>query len=106
MNDTIEKLGRMIERQLPDHPDRAARLLSTAYSAVSAQTGLFPSKRRTRSREYLQSYTARLLSGMLRDPSTRIPAVLYRKASVRHAAGSFRLRGRQYFHAVGDFLRA
>ncbi|MBP3876581.1 MAG: 2-hydroxyacyl-CoA dehydratase [Lachnospiraceae bacterium] len=69
MNDTIEKLGRMIERQLPDHPDRAARLLSTAYGAVSAQAGLFPSKRRTRSREYLQSYTARLLSGMLRDPS-------------------------------------
>lgn len=69
MNESIEKLGRLIEAQVEEHPGRAALMLSGAYGAVGFQAGRFPSKKRARSREYLQSYTAKLLAGMLRDPS-------------------------------------
>ena len=69
MNKRIEKLGAAISDRVDKNPERAASMLSLAYRAVGFQAGHFPSKKYTSSREYLQSYTARLLADMLKDPS-------------------------------------
>ena len=69
MNKNIEKLGSVISSFVPEKPGRAASMLELAYRAVSFQAGHFPSGHFTRSREYLQSYTSKLLADMLKDPS-------------------------------------
>ena len=69
MNETIEKLGNYISSSVPQHPDRASKLLETAYRAVGFKAHHFPGKQVLRSREYLQAYTAKLLADMLKDPS-------------------------------------
>lgn len=69
MNETIEKLGSFISSQVPDHPRRAARMLGAAYRAVGLHARYLPGKQFTRSREYLQAFTANLMADMLKDPS-------------------------------------
>lgn len=69
MNGKIEKLGAFISSQAEAHPGRTAQMLAAAYDIVGMQAAHFPSGSYTRSREYLQSYTARLLAKLLRDPA-------------------------------------
>ena len=69
MNGKIEKLGACISSQAEAHPGRTAQMLAAAYDIVGMQAAHFPSGSYTRSREYLQSYTARLLAKLLRDPA-------------------------------------
>jgi benzoyl-CoA reductase/2-hydroxyglutaryl-CoA dehydratase subunit BcrC/BadD/HgdB len=85
MNQGVEKFGQMIEKQLPHHPGRARRLLSAAYSFIGFQAAHFPAKKFASSREYLQSYTAKLLSAMLRDPSGAAVVNIFLPCEIFHA---------------------
>ncbi len=87
MNRTIEKLGAAISGQAERAPDRAAAMLSLSYRTVGFQAGHFPSKKYTKSREYLQAYTARLLSDMLRDPSASAVVNIFMPSEIFCALG-------------------
>ena len=69
MNQIVETYGRLIDGQIPEHPQRAADLMTAAYSLVGMQASHFPSKKRMASREFLQGYTAKLMTKLLKDPS-------------------------------------
>ena len=85
MNAKIEQFGAWLEKQVPKHPDRVRKILSLVYRAVGFQAGRFPSKRFTRSREYLQSYTAGLLAKMLKDPSGSAVVNIFLPCEILHA---------------------
>lgn len=85
MNKNIEKLGEWIGRQVPEHPDRAARMLSLAYRAVGFQASKFPSGKREASREFLQGYLSNLMAGMLKDPSKSAVVNIFMPPEIFHA---------------------
>lgn len=87
MNPKIEKYGAFLKKQVPGHPGTVRRLLAATYGAIGLQAERFPSGKYTSSREYLQSYTARLLSGMLSDPSGAAVVNLFLPCEIFHALG-------------------
>ena len=87
MNEAIEKLGSVISSQVDKHPKRAAAMLGTAYRAVGLHAKHFPGKQYTRSREYLQAYTALLLADMLKDPSKSAVVNIFMPSEIFCALG-------------------
>ncbi len=87
LNSKIEKLGAFISRRTDTRPDLAAAMLSTSYRAVGFQAGHFPSKKYTRSREFLQAYTANLLADMLKDPSSSAVVNIFMPSEIFCALG-------------------
>lgn len=85
MNQGVEKLGDFIGRQVPEHPDRAAKMLSLAYRAVGFQASKLPSKKRNASREFLQGYLASQMAGMLTDPSGSAVVNIFMPPEIFHA---------------------
>lgn len=87
MNSKIEKFGAFLGNQLPAHPDAVRRTLAAAYGLIGIQAGRHPSGKYTASREYLQAYTARLLSDMLKDPSSSAVVNIFLPCEIFHALG-------------------
>lgn len=85
MNQGVEKLGELIGKQLPDHPDRTAKMLSLAYKAVGFQASRFPSKKRTSSREFLQGYLANRMADILSDASGSAVVNIFMPPEIFHA---------------------
>lgn len=85
LNQGVEKLGDLIGRQVPEHPDRAAKMLELAYKAVGFQASKFPSKKRNSSREFLQGYLARQMADMLKDPSHSAVVNIFMPPEIFHA---------------------
>ena len=66
MNENVVRtFGQLVARQLPAHPERARRLLSTAYQFVGAQMRYVPPKGMLRARSYLQGVTSPLMAKAL-----------------------------------------
>ncbi|MBR2527886.1 MAG: 2-hydroxyacyl-CoA dehydratase [Blautia sp.] len=87
MNETIEKFGSWAGSQIKNHPDRVKQLLSTAYALVGTQAAYFPDKKYTSSREYLQGYTARLMSKILRHPEKSAVVNIFMSCEIFHVLG-------------------
>lgn len=85
MNETVEKFGAYVGRAAESHPAAAGKMLAAAYELVGFQAAHFPSKERTRSREYLQGYTARLMARMLKDPSGSAVVNIFMPSEIFHA---------------------
>lgn len=85
VNQGVEKLGEFITRQVPEHPARAAKMLTAAYRAVGFQASRFPSKKRNASREFLQGYLANQMAGMLTDPSQSAVVNIFMPPEIFHA---------------------
>jgi benzoyl-CoA reductase/2-hydroxyglutaryl-CoA dehydratase subunit BcrC/BadD/HgdB len=68
-------------------PDRAASVLSHTYRAISWQALNHPSKKRTKSREYLQGVTAGLMADLLADPSGSAVVNIFMPCELFHAMG-------------------
>lgn len=81
----VEKFGRYLMKQLPEHPERLRKMLETAYRLVSLQAEKIPSKKRTRSREYLQAATARWMADMIRDSSESAVVNIFMPCEIFHA---------------------
>lgn len=54
MGNTIQKFGQLVGRQLPEHPERARRLLCAAYRLVGLQMRRFPPKHMRPARSFIQ----------------------------------------------------
>ena len=87
MNQIVETYGRLIDGQIPEHPQRAADLMTAAYSLVGMQASHFPSKKRMASREFLQGYTAKLMAKLLKDPSDSAIVNIFMPSEIFHALG-------------------
>ena len=87
MNEAIEKLGSVISSQVDRRPGRAAAMLAAAYRAVGLHARYLPGKQYTRSREYLQAYTAILLADMLKDPSRSAVVNIFMPSEIFCALG-------------------
>ena len=87
MNQTVEKFGAYLTKQLPDHPSRFRRLTAGAYRLIGLQTGRFPSKKRSPSREYIQSFTAGLMASMIEAKKPAAVVNIFMPCEIFHALG-------------------
>ena len=58
MGAVIQKFGQIVGNQLPEHPERARKLLSAAYKLVGLQMRRFPPKHMRPARSYIQGVTS------------------------------------------------
>ena len=81
----IETLGRLISRQVGEHPERARRLLRTAYSLVGVQMRLFPPKDVLPARCRMQGATARSMAAGLGKPNRAACVNIFLPCELLHA---------------------
>lgn len=81
----IETLGRLISRQVGEHPERARRLLRTAYSLVGVQMRLFPPKDVLPARCRMQGATARSMAAGLGRPNRAACVNIFLPCELLHA---------------------
>ena len=81
----IEKLGRFISRQVGEHPERARRLLHTAYNLVGVQMRLIPPKNVLPARCMMQGATARSMAAGLGKPGRAACVNIFLPCELLHA---------------------
>ena len=81
----IETLGRLISRQVGEHPERARRLLRTAYSLVGVQMRLCPPKDVLPARCRMQGATARSMAAGLGKPNRAACVNIFLPCELLHA---------------------
>lgn len=81
----IEKLGRFISRQVGEHPERARRLLHTAYNLVGVQMRLIPPKNVLPARCMMQGATARSMAAGLGKPNRAACVNIFLPCELLHA---------------------
>ena len=81
----IETLGRLISRQVGEHPERARRLLRTAYNLVGVQMRLFPPKDVLPARCRMQGATARSMAAGLGRPNRAACVNIFLPCELLHA---------------------
>lgn len=87
MNETIEKFGSVLGRQLPEHPVVVRHVLAAVYSLIGAQATHFPGKQYTSSREFLQGYTASQIAKILRHSEKSAVVNIFMPCELFHAMG-------------------
>ena len=85
MSEKIDQFGAFAVGMLPEHPERFRRLISAVYRLIGFQTGHFPSKSRLPSREYIQSFTARLMADMIADSRGSAVVNIFMPCEIFHA---------------------
>ena len=81
----IEKLGRFISSQVGEHPERARRLLHTAYNLVGVQMRLIPPKNVLPARCMMQGATARSMAAGLGKPGRAACVNIFLPCELLHA---------------------
>ncbi len=85
MSSTVDKFGNYLIKQFPENPEKFRKLLEMAYRLVGFQASHFPSKKRTASREYLQSKTAKWMADMVKDSSESAVVNIFMPCEIFHA---------------------
>ncbi len=86
MNETIERFGGCLGRLTDRHPGALAKVLAAVYAGLGFQASHFPNtKAFMPSREYLQGFTARLMSEILLHPGRCAVVNIFMSCEIFHA---------------------
>lgn len=85
MTDFVRGFGSFVASKVEDHPERARRWLSTAYSLVGWKAAHFPDRQDPRARSAMNAATGRCMAACLRHPERAVLVNIFFPCELLHA---------------------